>query len=170
MDVSEKFESWAIVEGYNNIYEVSDQGRIRRMRKHKEPKIKEAMFIGKDGYKRVYLWKNNKSKAFLIHRLVAQAFIGNIPKGLIVNHKDGIKTNNFSYNIEYTTHSGNLSHAYRIHLRRSGEQHFWSKLTEIQVREMLKLNKETGIGCRRLSKRYNVSTSTIKLILNGTNW
>jgi len=95
MDVSEKFESWAIVEGYNNIYEVSDQGRIRRMRKHKEPKIKEAMFIGKDGYKRVYLWKNNKSKAFLIHRLVAQAFIGNIPKGLIVNHKDGIKTNNF---------------------------------------------------------------------------
>lgn len=66
------------------------------------------------GYLKVKLNKNSKSKWFLVHRLVAQAFIPNPENKPQVNHKDGNKFNNCVENLEWNTNSENQLHSYRI--------------------------------------------------------
>jgi hypothetical protein len=53
-----------------------------------------------------------------VHRIVAAAFIGPCPDGLEINHKNGIKLDNRAENLEYTTRSANMKHAYDSGLRR----------------------------------------------------
>ena len=60
----------------------------------------------------------NRRKTFLVHRLVYEAFMGPIPKGMWVNHKDGNKLNNHISNLELTTPKQNHEHARDV-LRRS---------------------------------------------------
>jgi hypothetical protein len=56
-----------------------------------------------------------------IHVCVADTFLrvpdGAVRENLIINHKDGRKWNNILGNLEYTTHSGNIKHAYETGLR-----------------------------------------------------
>lgn len=59
--------------------------------------------LSREGYYEVTLNKNGKAKRYKVHRLIAQAFIGEIPKGYCVNHKDECKTNNAVDNLEIVT-------------------------------------------------------------------
>lgn len=72
------------------------------------------------GYKMVFL-KNDQgiSKWQYVHRLVAAHFITipDVDKELWVNHKDGNKSNNNVDNLEWTTISENIKHAYRTGLK-----------------------------------------------------
>jgi hypothetical protein len=69
------------------------------------------------GYARVELWTNGRGRKYLVHRLLAQAFIPN-PKGKPqVNHIDGNKANNSLANLEWATQSENQLHAYRTGLQ-----------------------------------------------------
>lgn len=82
-----------------------------------------------DGYMSVGLHKGGKEKKFLVHRLVAEAFIDN-PKNLPeINHKDEDRTNNNVdnlewcdrfYNLNYGNYKNNLSKAQK--LRRAREK------------------------------------------------
>ena len=63
-----------------------------------------------DGYLSVNLWRNNKSKHKLVHRLVAETYILNINNYMIVNHIDGNKNNNNVNNLEWCSHSYNSKH------------------------------------------------------------
>ena len=82
-------EQWKKIEGYDN-YMVSDRGFVRN--------CKTKNFL--DGHKNkqdkitVSLSKNGKQKNFLMHRLVAQAFIPNTENKEIVKHRDGDSENN----------------------------------------------------------------------------
>lgn len=69
--------------------------------------------ISNNGYKRVTLVKKTIKKRYLIHRLVAEAFIKNPGKKPCVNHKNGIKTDNQVKNLEWCTHSENEHHSYK---------------------------------------------------------
>ena len=93
---------WKLVEGYNK-YEVSNTGKIRSYHKWRKFSYREMIpSCGKDGYYRVSLSNNGSRKSFLIHRVVAMAFVTN-PKPhsyTEVNHKDGDKSNNNSGNLE----------------------------------------------------------------------
>ena len=74
-------EIWRWIEGYENLYQISNFGRVKSFPNshHKNAKILKPA-IQNVGYLQVYLYKNGKGKYFKIHRLVAQAFIPNPDK------------------------------------------------------------------------------------------
>lgn len=77
-------------------------------------------YLNPKGYFKVDLYKkskkSNKRRNVSVHTLVTEAFLGKRPKHLNVNHKDGIKTNNYISNLEYVTPMENVHHAIRLGL------------------------------------------------------
>ena len=63
-----------------------------------------------DGYLQIGLYKNGLQTKYLVHRLVAQAFVSNPENLSFVNHKDEVKDNNNSCNLEWCTHSYNMNY------------------------------------------------------------
>ena len=101
-------EIWKKIEGYEGLYEVSNEGRVRSLnyRHTGETKIlKPAICYG--GYLKVGLWKDGNKKKFTVHRLVARAFLPNILDFPEVNHIDEDKTNNRVKNLEWCTREYN---------------------------------------------------------------
>lgn len=76
-----------------------------------------------NGYSTVTLCDAPRRKQFGVHRLVAEAFIGPIPNGFVVNHLNGDKRDNRVENIEITTPSANVQHAYDTGLRTINQAH-----------------------------------------------
>lgn len=95
-EVSYLGEVWKDIKDYEDEYEVSNLGRVR----NKKTKNILKPFLNTKGYLRVCLYKNGKAKKCYVHRLVYEAFIGEIPNGLQVNHKDENKQNNVLSNID----------------------------------------------------------------------
>jgi len=74
--------------------------------------------IKSSGYKHIGLYSLEKGvKYFMIHRLVAMAFIPNPNDLEQVNHIDGNKLNNSPNNLEWVSRSDNVKHAFRIGLQ-----------------------------------------------------
>jgi hypothetical protein len=72
----------------------------------------------KAGYLRVELWSDGVGKKYLVHRLLAKAFVPNPLGKPQVNHIDGNKANNALVNLEWVTQSENQFHAYQAGLQR----------------------------------------------------
>jgi hypothetical protein len=109
-------EKWKDIVGWEGYYQVSSVGRIKSLeRKTISRGVKECvrkLHIQNSGYLTVGLFKENKGQQFLVHRLMALAFIKNTEKLDFVNHKNGIKTDNRIENLEWCTKGYNLKHAY----------------------------------------------------------
>lgn len=103
--------TWSKIEGFEN-YSVSDDGEIRN---DKSGKIK-AQRLNRYGYPITSIYKDGKAYTHRVHRLVANAFIDNPDDKPQVNHKDGNKCNNHLDNLEWSTASENLLHAYETGL------------------------------------------------------
>lgn len=110
-------ERWLPVVGYEGLYEVSDQGRVRR--------VPSVLKLTPDGAGRlqVGLSKNGVSKTRRVHHLVAEAFIGPRPEGLETRHLDDNSGNNQVSNLAYGTTAEN-----RQDMLRNGG-HYWANQT-----------------------------------------
>ena len=97
------------IDGYEE-YTITNDGRVYS---YKSGAKRELIGSDHNGYRRVWLSKNGKGKAWYIHRLVAQAFLEKpeSEQKLEVNHKDGNKSNNYVDNLEWVTHTENMAHA-----------------------------------------------------------
>lgn len=94
----------------------------------------------RDGYLSISMYDpwEKRPRSISLHRLVWLRFKGRIPKGKEINHDDGVKSNNHINNLELTTRSGNMKHAYAMGLAKAtqktrGEASARSKLTDKQV-------------------------------------
>lgn len=108
-------EIWKDIKNYENTYEVSSYGRVRRKYSNRILKLEEK----RNGYIQACLSQNNHVKYVLVHRLVAIAFIPNddILLKTQVNHKNGNKHDNRIENLEWISPSGNRLHAFATGLQ-----------------------------------------------------
>ena len=93
-------EEWKWVKGYEGLYKISSHGRLMSFHKYKDGRLRK-LSNSKGWYLSFPLTdKNGKARTKRIHVLVAENFIGEIPKGFHVHHKDGNKQDNKADNLE----------------------------------------------------------------------
>lgn len=170
-------EIWKPCPGFETHYEVSNMGRVRRVKSARGSRgniILKPMPL-RQGYLSVQLGDDGISgkprRRRNIHRLVAIAFLGPQPEGHEVNHKDGNKKNNREENLEWATRSENIRHALRIGLSKisRGEDANGHKLTESKVKEIRKL-LASGESQLIIAKRFGVGGTTICNIHLRKTW
>ncbi|MFO0473835.1 MAG: HNH endonuclease [Alphaproteobacteria bacterium] len=161
---------WRDAFGYEDRYLASSNGDIR----HKTPRrgvgnLKAYSGACTHGYSRVCICRKNadgtfkRSRSELVHRLIWQSFNGPIPEGLVINHKNGIKSDNRLCNLEAVTPSQNAKHAFdtlgRVHpLRGSKNNH--AVLTEENVTEIRKRIAK-GESKDKLALEYGVTRMAV---------
>lgn len=150
-------EIWKDIDGTSGRYQISNLGNVRAFTRFRNGELlKPARYS--NGYLFVHFAKDTDKKgerhSYLIHRLVAQAFLPN-PDGLPqVNHKDEDKTNNRVDNLEWCTHIYN--------------QNYGTKNQRIS--EKNKLSHGIPVYCVELGKTFNSAKLAGEFIgRKGTN-
>lgn len=113
-------EIWKDIEGYEGLYQVSNQGNVKSLETwdvNKGCYVKREKLLKFDyhrrGYQIVTLTSKKKRKRHQVHRLVAKAFIANPENLPQVNHKDENKQNNHISNLEWCTNYYNNQYGSR---------------------------------------------------------
>ena len=123
-------EIWKDIKGFEGLYQVSNLGRVKSLKRPyglKEKILKPQ--INDSGYYRIQLHKQSIKKTYRVHRLVWEAFNGQIPEGLQVNHINEIKTDNRLSNLNLMTCKENNN--YGTHNERIAKKMTNGKLSKV---------------------------------------
>lgn len=169
-------EYWKDIKGYEGLYQVSNLGNIKSIdrsikRSTSLMKLKNkpiSQYVGNRGYPMVSLCINGKCKRYLVHRIVAIAFLPNPLNKAYVNHIDGNKQNSNLENLEWSTPTENSIHAHKHGLANvaRGERQHSSKLTVDRVKYI----RESSKTVRELSIMFNVSKQSIRDVKMKRSW
>lgn len=158
-------EKWRSIKEYNGTYEVSSLGRVRRV--HKDPRVEKYKYLSPDyvkGYARVVLFNKGIGKRFLVHRLVANAFIPNPYKLPQVNHKDENHCNNVVDNLEWCTAVYNVNYG-------TGTKRQVAKRSKTVLQFDLNDNFITEFpSTQEAANKLNISQGLIANCCNGGYW
>lgn len=138
-------------------YQIGEFGTVKSLKNGKERLLSPT--LGKEGYLQFGCFSNGVRTMFLLHRLVAIHFIPNPEGKPTVNHKDGNKLNCRKDNLEWSTSSENMQHAYDTGLK-VGTKDKNSKLSVLQVQEL----RVSKLSRQELAKMFSVSVSQIRRI------
>ena len=172
-----KMEEWKefFIEEYGYLY-VSNFGNVQ----NKDKKLLHFK-IDSDGYYyiRVHFkcyrekMKNHEKYMYQrrVHRLVAELFCENPNNNLEVNHKDGIKKNNYFENLEWCTRSQNIQHAYDNGLKLGSKgtdngRALFKESDILDIREMY----ANGFKVFEIAKKYIACWGTIDHIVKNRTW
>ena len=167
-----KGEIWKDIEGYEGLYQVSNMGRVKSLERMKwcglnggcyrivPEKIMKGVGDG-NGYLQVGLYREGKRKKCRINRLVAQAFLENPDNLPEVNHKDENKKNNCVDNLEWCSHSYNMTYNSRA-----------KKVGKKNSKPVYSIDKESGLityweSIREASRQLGISKGNICSCLKG---
>lgn len=166
-------ETWKSIDGYDDIYEVSNMGRVKSLkRKGRVNDIIIRQSTRDDGYKMVVLRKDRKSQSFFVHRLVLSSFTGNLNPDIFnqVNHINSNRADNRLSNLEWSNNSLNQKHAFKYGFQNNtGDNNPGHKISSSDVKK-IKLALNCGISSQSLADIYHVSKSTIKDIRHERCW
>jgi hypothetical protein len=161
-------EVWKPVNGYEGIYEISSEGRFARI-KNDERFIRKINLC--THYPSVSFLKrptDKSQKSATIHKLVAEAFLGERPLGAVIRHIDGNRYNSKATNLCYGTPEENRIDSIN-HKTFKGSKNGNSLLCEKGV-EAIRMLIEHGVSLSSIARRLDISTSTVHAIKTGRNW
>lgn len=114
----------------------------------------------KNGHQYIRFGRNGEVE--LLHRLVYRIFVGEIPEGMFICHKDGNPKNNSVGNLYAGTQSENMQDMVKH------DRCYLSKLNEAQVREILNLKGKMLV--KDIAYLYGVNRHSITNIFRGKSW
>lgn len=164
-------EEWRPVSGYEGLYEVSDLGRVRSLRRivtmrREVPEMLLQTPINQDGYPRATLHReNSKQISEPVHRMVALAFLGPKSVNAQVCHRDGNPSNNRLENLYWGTAKTNHEDAKRHNRTKWGE----AKLTWAEVNG-IRACVARGLSHRKTAARFGVEKATVTSIVSERSW
>ena len=176
-------EKWMPVVGYEGLYEVSSWGRVKRLartvtrssgthpRSFQEQILRPVTTA--DGYLRVGLRLNGaKRRIWSVHALVAAAFLGPRPDGLIVLHGSKGPLDNRPENLSYGTHKANNGpDKLRDGTILRGDRNHKTKLTAEQVVEARRLVAAGPRGTQnQLAREWGVTKKALSNAVRGISW
>lgn len=184
-------EEWRPVPGWRGGYEVSSLGRVksldRRVRlqrggkwiwQQRRGKILTGWPTQKRGYLVVTLSFRGKRKTMvMVSHIVAAAFLGPRPKGLLVCHGNGKPSDNKASNLYYGTDKTNMADRDRHGRTQRGEGHYRAILTKRDVREIRAVYKGRAdrfklghVSQKDLMAKYGIGRTTLQHLLAGRTW
>lgn len=141
-------EQWKDIKGYEGYYQISSYGKVKNIVTGNILKPSKS----KTGYLHITLCYTNR-KDFLIHRLVALAFLQNPNNFPEVNHKDEDKSNNCADNLEWCTAKYNVNYGKGSKARNTKVIQYDLKNNMIKIWESMKeVEEELGIKYQCISR------------------
>lgn len=146
---------------HDDDYDISNYGRVKHKFKNHYRLISGSLH--QDGYIFVTL----HGRQYPLHQLVAKIFHSSTYEdGLVVNHKDGNKQNNFADNLEWVPQVENIKHSRENNLQPKGLSTYKGKFTQEQRNEIKRLWDSGEKSKRQIAKEYGVSHTCINGIIN----
>lgn len=177
------------IKGYEGLYAATEDGKIwsypkPRSSKHGKwlkqiPSTKKRCNGTKYSLLSIHLFKDKKGKSFLVHRIVAEAFLSNPKNKPQINHKDGNPLNNHVDNLEWTDFFENMQHAQKngllnqftdkqIAARSKNGKLNWAiaakshcKFTTEEAKQIKELWEESKRSFALIGREFGVSPKTI---------
>lgn len=156
-------EQWKPVPGYEGLYEVSDQGRVKSLRKGKIMSDKPNKTLGYVLYK---LSAHGCAKDWYGHTLVLNAFVGPRPERHECRHLNGVRNDNRLSNLAWGTPTENDNDRKKHGTFVQGELHGAARLTDEDIR-LIRAMPGTQA---KISSQFKVSQSLISMIKSGARW
>jgi len=154
----------------NSDYSVSNLGRVASRKKGGWRVLRPK--VHKQGYLNVGLCSGGVLRTFLVHRLVAEAFLGPKPSPKHeINHKSGIKSDERAVNLEWVTPSENRRHCFDVLGQKlpRGRACGRAKVTEADVRE-IRRRRAAGESCVTIAADYGVHKTNVHAIFIRRSW
>lgn len=153
-------EHWLPIVGFEGLYEVSDQGRIRNSR---TALVLRPSAHHRDKHLNIRLCANGKSHNRLVHRLVLEAFVGPCPPGMEACHfPDRDPSNNRLTNLRWDTCSAN-----RIDAVKHGTLHGLERTYDYSA---LRQMRADGLTPKEIRERTGISKGHLWKVLARWNW
>ena len=200
LDIDCTQEVWKDIVGHEGYYQVSNMGRVKsltrtieeydpRWGRVRRKRLRERILRGGarkngKGYLSVSLSRDNKIRPRgEVHRLVLETFVGSCPKGMVACHRDGDRFNNKLSNLRWDTQKNNctdnIANGTKLQGKNhpcygkpgfQGEHHPSVKLSEMQVKKLLRMWSTGKYKQKELADVFDVSVPTISMIVNGKLW
>ena len=170
-------EQWKPALDFEGYYEVSSEGRVKRVAYSDNSQIGAIMAPRRkaSGYINLRLSMNGTVSEVPAHRMVAMAFLDRIPGKNDVNHKNGVRDDNRVENLEWCNPSENALHKFRVlgHVSKGrglpGSGQTQAKLTETDIPQIIDLYRQ-GMRQQDIAAQFHVSKTLIGNIVRGENW
>lgn len=173
--MDQSIERWLPVVGWEGLYEVSDQGRVRSLDRV-APAVKGKILkpaSHHSGYKHVILRNCGRNATCNIHVLVLTAFAGPRPDGAHCAHGDGDRSNNVASNLRWATAEENAADRDAHGTTVRGGRHHKARLTEqtvLTIRARYVRSSYNRSNAALLAEEFGVPLQVVQRIVHRKTW
>lgn len=171
-------EQWRPIQGYEGLYEVSDQGRVRSLDRFEVFKsgprqgfrrIRRGRVLrtGMDlsGYPQAILSKNARTTCRKVHHLVLEAFVGPRSDGQLTRHLNSDRADARLTNLVWGTHEENCADALALGRHRNQRKTHCKRGHEFTPDNTRVMYTTTGSGRQRVCKRCNADGNRMRRLV-----